>query len=225
MTTFDLAGQIGAVRRAVLAGERDGVPTRSVVISQTYDATLDDVWDAITTADRIDRWLMPISGDLRLGGRYQLEGNAGGEIQVCEPPERLELTWEWGDDISWVMATLSADGDRTTLEIEHIAPVSPHWGEFGPAAVGMGWDLMLLGLASHLRDGPLSAPRKSADEVTGSDAGRSFMADSSVAWAEAAIAAGDDPEAARAAAGRTCAMYTGASPEGSGDAEEGSVAG
>ena len=31
----------------------------------------------------------PISGDLRLGGRYQLQGNAGGEILVCEPPQHL----------------------------------------------------------------------------------------------------------------------------------------
>jgi hypothetical protein len=28
----------------------------------------------------------PVSGDLRLGGKYQLGGNAGGEILACEPP-------------------------------------------------------------------------------------------------------------------------------------------
>ena len=30
--------------------------------------------------ERIPRWFLPVSGDLRLGGRYQLEGNAGGEV-------------------------------------------------------------------------------------------------------------------------------------------------
>jgi hypothetical protein len=29
---------------------------------------------------------MPISGELRVGGSFQLEGNAGGEILTCEPP-------------------------------------------------------------------------------------------------------------------------------------------
>jgi hypothetical protein len=36
----------------------------------------------------------------------------------------------------------------------------------------------------------------------------------SAAWAEAAIADGDDPDAARAAAARTTAFYTGQPPAG-----------
>ena len=44
------------------------------------------MWDACTDPERIGRWFLPVSGDLRLGGRYQLEGNAGGEILRCEPP-------------------------------------------------------------------------------------------------------------------------------------------
>ena len=46
------------------------------------------MWDAVTSAERIPRWFLPISGDLRLGGRYQLEGNAGGEVLECAPPAR-----------------------------------------------------------------------------------------------------------------------------------------
>lgn len=38
------------------------------------------MWDACTDPERIPRWFLPISGDLRLNGRYQLEGNAGGAI-------------------------------------------------------------------------------------------------------------------------------------------------
>lgn len=36
---------------------------------------------------------MPVSGELRVGGAFQLEGNAGGEILACEPPNLVRLTW------------------------------------------------------------------------------------------------------------------------------------
>jgi hypothetical protein len=39
-----------------------------------YPASQSDLWDAVTNADRIPRWFLPVSGDLRLGGHYQLEG-------------------------------------------------------------------------------------------------------------------------------------------------------
>ena len=161
---IDVASQIGAVRREVRDGERDGAATKVRVAAQTYDTSVDDVWDAITSAERINRWLMAVTGDLRLGGRYQLEGNAGGEVRECDPPRRLAITWEWGGDVSWVEVTLVAEAaDRTTLELEHTAKVSPEWGDFGPGAVGIGWDLMLVGLARHLQDGPTSAPRLEGD--------------------------------------------------------------
>jgi hypothetical protein len=52
---------------------------------------VEDVWDAITSAERIPRRFLPVSGDLRLG-RYQLQGNAGGEITGCNPPRHLRLS-------------------------------------------------------------------------------------------------------------------------------------
>ena len=67
-------------RRVVPAGD-----THTVILARTYDTTIDDLWDACTNPDRIPRWFLPISGDLRLNGRYQLEGNAGGTIERCEP--------------------------------------------------------------------------------------------------------------------------------------------
>ncbi|WP_308168107.1 hypothetical protein [Nonomuraea sp. NEAU-A123] len=44
------------------------------------------MWDACTSAEHIPRWFLPIEGDLRAGGCYRLEGNAGGEVLACEPP-------------------------------------------------------------------------------------------------------------------------------------------
>ena len=66
--------------------ERDGQPARAVTLARSYATTVEDLWDAVTNGERILRWFLPISGELAPGGRYQLEGNAGGVITACEPP-------------------------------------------------------------------------------------------------------------------------------------------
>lgn len=209
----DIAAQIGAVAREVRTLDRDGRTARVVVASRTYAADVDDVWDAITSPERIPRWFLPVSGDLRLGGRYQLEGNASGEITRCEPPRHLALTWEFGGEVSWVEVRLeeSARGE-TRLELRHVAYEDEHWEKFGPGAVGVGWDLTLLGLGLYLADGE-SFDRAAAEAWTVSEEGKSFMRSSSERWGDAAIASGTPEAVARAAAGSTTAFYTGEGAE------------
>src|SRR5262249_55998757 len=93
--------QSGGARGGVGAGGGGagggGGGSRTVLLRRAFPAPVEDVWDACTTAERIGRWLMPVSGDLRLGGRYQLHGNAGGEVLRCEPPKLLRVTWGMGD--------------------------------------------------------------------------------------------------------------------------------
>ncbi len=196
---------IDAVRREITDTTRDGRPARMVVAERAYPSPAADVWDALTNPERIPRWLLPITGDLRLGGRYQLEGNAGGTITTCEPPRHLAVTWEYGGGLGWVDVWLAANGDGTTLRLEHAAPVDDleQWDEFGPGAVGVGWDLTLLGLAEHLETGG-QVEADPADE-----AALHFMRRSSEAWARADIAYGTPAEQAEAAAARTAAAYTG----------------
>ncbi|WP_346533407.1 SRPBCC family protein [Micromonospora sp. DPT] len=208
----DVTHQISAVRRTVGSRTLEAGEARVMTISQTYDAPLEDLWDACTNAERIPRWFLPVSGDLRLHGRYQLEGNAGGTIQRCDPPKSFAATWEYGDEVSWIEVRLTPEGDgRTRFELEHVAHVDDErWTEFGPGAVGVGWDLGLLGLASHLAaDGSGISPEQ-AEAWMGSEEGRRFVTLSSESWGEASIAAGTDPAAARAATARTTAFYTGA---------------
>ncbi|NYF59800.1 SRPBCC family protein [Micromonospora purpureochromogenes] len=208
----DVTHQISAVRRTVGSRTLEAGEARVMTISQTYDAALEDLWDACTNAERIPRWFLPISGELRLHGRYQLEGNAGGTIQRCDPPKSFAATWEYGDEVSWIEVRLTPEGDgRTRFELEHVAHVDDErWTEFGPGAVGVGWDLGLLGLASHLAaDGSGISPEQ-AEAWMGSEEGRRFVTLSSESWGEASVAAGTDPEAARAATARTTAFYTGA---------------
>ena len=207
---FDIPRQIGAVTRRVETRLHEGQPARVVVATRTYDTTVDDLWDAVTNKERIPRWFLPVSGDLRLGGRYQLQGNAGGTITRCEPPRVVAMTWEFGGEVTWLEVTLepTADG-RSLLRLEHVARVpDPRWDEFGPGAVGVGWDTALLGLGQYVATGTAVDPREGMAWL-GSENGREFVRSSSDDWCRASIAAGTDAAAARAAAARTTAAYTG----------------
>ena len=93
---IDIVREIQAVQREVGEGTIPAGAGRSVRLQREYNAPIDDVWDALTNPERIGRWFLPISGDFRLGGRYQFEGNAGGRIVACEQPHRLYVTWEYG---------------------------------------------------------------------------------------------------------------------------------
>jgi uncharacterized protein YndB with AHSA1/START domain len=213
---IDLIDELNAVhretgRKTIPAGEG-----KTVLLRRTYDAAIDDVWDAITNEERLARWFVPISGDLRLGGTYQLEGNAGGTILVCEPPTHLKVTWVFGEDtterdISEVDVRLSAAGDRTIVELEHAAVVDPaFWERYGPGAVGVGWDLTFLGLGNHL------AGREFEDREAweSSPEARDFMTRSSEAWGEALVVSGERPDVAAAMVRGTTMFYV-PEPEGS----------
>ena len=155
---------------------------------------------------------MPISGELELGGRYQLESNAGGVITECEPLSHFSVTWEFAGDLSWVeLRILDGESGSPQLSVTHTAHLSPQWDEYGPGAVGVGWELALAGLALHLEYPNASKPDEM--EFVTSPEGKAFITGSSEAWGQAAIAAGTDPDAARAAAGRTTAFYMGESAE------------
>lgn len=210
---FDVGRHVGAVTRRVVSGERDGQPTRVVVAGRSFATHIDDAWDALTSAERIPRWFSPVTGELRLGGRYQIQGNAGGTITQCEPPRRLALTWEFGGGTSWVRVMLSEEeGGTTWLELEHEAMIDPQtegfWTRFGPGAVGVGWDLSLLGLAEHVESG-WDKPPETDTEWTKTDNYKGFADASSDAWRDASIAFGTDPDAAKEAGDRTAHFYKG----------------
>jgi uncharacterized protein YndB with AHSA1/START domain len=200
-----LTGKIlGAESREVGQGDHEGRPARVVVASRTYETDPDDLWDALTSHERIPLWFLPVSGDLDVGGRYQLEGNAGGTVTRCVPPWAFEVTWEFGGDASLVSVGLQGRADGTRLTLEHILPVAEddaQWTRYGPGAVGVGWDLALMALGLYLQPG--SVDRADVAAWTGSEAGKAFMRDSAVSWGEAHIAGGVDPETARGMAKRT----------------------
>jgi uncharacterized protein YndB with AHSA1/START domain len=210
---IDVSHQIKEVRRRVGNKDLEGGNARVMTLSQTYPGTVQDVWDACTNPERIPRWFLPVSGDLRVGGRYQLEGNAGGTIERCDPPHSFAATWEMGDQVSWIEVRLSEEAEgRIRLELEHVAHVADEfWAQFGPGAVGIGWDLSLMGLAQHMARQARVTPENSAGWLA-SEEGRRFMEVSNEEWRLASVAAGTPDAEARAAAERCLAFYTGAEP-------------
>ena len=205
---FDIDPQVSAVSRTVGGRERDGREAKVVTISQAYDTEVDDLWAACTTAERLARWFAPVSGELRLGGRYQIEGNAGGTVERCDPPKSFSLTWEFGGGVSWVEVRLSPEpGGGSRFELDHIAHPEEHWKLYGPGAVGLGYDMALASLARHLATGETTNDQEHAGWWA-SASGKRFLAETGDRWYEADVAGGADPEAARTAADRTVEAYT-----------------
>ncbi|HTX84759.1 MAG TPA: SRPBCC family protein [Streptosporangiaceae bacterium] len=207
---IDVTEQISAVRREVGGRVLEAGHARVVTMSRSYPAELADVWDACTNPERIRRWFLPVSGELKEGGRYQLERNAGGTVTRCDPPRGFDATWEMGGDVSWIELRLADEGNgRTLFRLSHIAHVDDErWAQFGPGAVGVGWDSGLIGLYLHLTSFQAVDPGEAA-RWSASDEGRRFLTASSNAWYEASVAFGTSAAEARAAADRTTAFYTG----------------
>jgi uncharacterized protein YndB with AHSA1/START domain len=210
MTDIDVDHQIKAVQRTVGARTINAAHAHVVTFSQSYDTDPADLWDAVTDIERIPRWFLPISGDLKLGGSYQLEGQANGTVLTCDPPKNFTATWEYGGNVSWIDVSINGDGPgRARLTVEHIIGADDEiWREFGPGAVGMGWDSMLLGLAIHLGTGESIDPAFGQQWI-GTGDGRRFLMLSGEAWHGANIDSGADPAAARASTDRCVKAYLG----------------
>jgi len=207
---IDIAAAIGATAREVCNLERDGKPAAAIVASRTYATGIEDLWEAVTTKERLARWFSPVSGDFRPGGRFQIENNAGGEISVCEPPRTLDITWEFSGNVSWVSVRLYAAGNgHARLELTHLYVVDSEWEEkYGPGAGGVGWDLGLAGLALHV-SGEVTAPVEASGEWFASQNYRDLVDACAKAWGEAHISSGAPADEARAAAARTAAFFKG----------------
>ena len=211
----DLMDELGRARRSVGTGTLPGGEAQVVTVSRHYDASVDDVWDAITAPERIKRWFLPVSGDLREGGNYQLEGNAGGEIRTCDPPRHLCVTWIFGEppgpeDSSIVDVHLEPGDDGTVVTLHHTAVVPAEtWAQYGPGAVGVGWDLAFVGLAAHLGGVELGDPAALESDPAMRDA----LAASASKWGDAYRAAGADDDTVERTTAETTAFYVPPPPD------------
>ena len=206
----DILDAVNAVTRSLRGKTIPAGDGRAIILERTYDAEVKDVWDALTSAERLARWFLPVEGDLRLGGSYQLPDNAHGEVLECEPPHRFKLTWVYGEnttdkDISEVEVRLEPAGDATKLVLEHAAVVPDElWNQFGPGAAGVGWDTSLVALAWHLRGVDFDPATWEATP----EAKQGFTR-AAEAWGETSLAAGEAEDLVAKQVAGTTAFYTG----------------
>ncbi|KAJ4163603.1 hypothetical protein LMH87_005323 [Akanthomyces muscarius] len=206
---MDYTQQVEAVSRSVhkdVMTLANGKPARTIILRQTFPAPAAELWDVVTKPERLAVWFAPVSGDLRMNGRYAITGNASGSVTECNPADRFfALSWEFGETISAVRVHLTEaeDDGKTTLEVTHTFPIDSHWKKYGPGAGGVGWDMTLIGLALHLKG--LSKP--SSEDWAASKEAATFTEQASERWRDAAIEGGEDERWAKEAGDRTTAFY------------------
>lgn len=121
-----------------------------VRMEDVYDAELAELWSAVTDPERLARWLVEVSGDLRVGGaiqaRFTSSWTGPGRIDACESPNHLLVTMTPGTpDETVIEAWLTAEGDKTRLVIEERGLPVPDL-----AGHGAGWQAHVEDLATHL---------------------------------------------------------------------------
>ncbi|QAY73367.1 hypothetical protein ET445_08425 [Agromyces protaetiae] len=119
-------------------------------LDEVYATDPADLWHAITTPERLARFMATYRGDLRLGGRWQaltVDGElyCDGEVTACDAPRTFTTTWQVvGEQPTLLTVTLEpyGAGTRLSLRHEHVTRL-----DYGP-----GWHTYLESLAWHLAD-------------------------------------------------------------------------
>jgi uncharacterized protein YndB with AHSA1/START domain len=128
---------------------------RVAVFTRTYETTIEDLWDACTDPERLRRWYVPITGDLRVGGSFAQTNMGSGTILACDAPHLLKLSLGGGMDEIELRLSPGAEDGTTMLELQHATTVDSHdiGGQMFDAVfcMGGGYYPRLLALDLHLR--------------------------------------------------------------------------
>ena len=115
-----------------------------LVQTREFRAPIEDVWAAITESDRLARWIGSWEGDPESGSVHFVmlfeEGHEGETmtIRVCEPPHRLHVTSEVGDEVWLLDVDLSHADGVTTLTLSQPGVTAEQAESVGP-----GWEYYL----------------------------------------------------------------------------------
>jgi uncharacterized protein YndB with AHSA1/START domain len=119
---------------------------RTLLMTRTFRAPIEDVWASLTEPERTARWIGPWTGEGRVGGTIyvQMTEEEGSEpssavITACDPPRSLSLDLGSYDGGVWPVAVELTELDGvTTLEFRHYLSDTDDLSNIGP-----GWEFYL----------------------------------------------------------------------------------
>ena len=112
---INVSEQINSVQRVVGSAVLDAGEAHVVTISQNYDATIEDVWDACTNPDRIPRWFLPISSAVGVGWDLALAGLANHTATGESVKPSDGLAWLLSEDGREFVRRASDDWGRASI--------------------------------------------------------------------------------------------------------------
>lgn len=130
-------------------------PARVAVFTRVYETTVEDLWGACTDPDRLRRWYVPVTGDLRVGGRFQQVNMGSGVVLECDAPRFLKLSLGGGADEIELRLSPGPRVGSASLRLEHATTLDSH--EIGGQTydaifcMGGGYYPRLWALDQHLR--------------------------------------------------------------------------
>jgi uncharacterized protein YndB with AHSA1/START domain len=106
-----------------------------VRVQRRYDATLDELWSALTEPESVSRWL----------GEHGMSGH----VTAMDPPRLIELEWQLpGEPVSRVRFELHEEEDGVRLVVDHRG-----LDRAASTAYGEGWKAHLGELAAVIEEG------------------------------------------------------------------------
>jgi uncharacterized protein YndB with AHSA1/START domain len=139
--------------------DRDG-DRRTLVLERTFRASIDDVWASVTEPERLERWIGTFTGDPATGHvmfRITAEGEDAPpedmEIRECDPPRRLAMTSQVGED-RWHLEVDLEEADGVTTVTFRQPDIDPAAAE----NVGPGWEYYFDRWVAAVTGGDVGAP-------------------------------------------------------------------
>lgn len=127
-----------------------------LLLTRTFRAPAEDVWECITEPERAARWYGPWEGEAGLGKTIKVklvfeEGEPWADLLIerCDPPHRLDLAMV-DEMMTWRLRLSLTEADGVT-ELRFVQDFDT---EDGIAEIGPGWEWYLDKLGAAIEGGP-----------------------------------------------------------------------
>lgn len=98
-----------------------------VVLDFSYDHSIEEVWEALTTPAILEKWIMPNNFKAEVGYAFEFKGEANeywdgiirGEVLEVVEPNKLSYKWNSAGETTTITWTLTTESkEKTALHFE-----------------------------------------------------------------------------------------------------------